>query len=114
MGILMDQVMALQQHPLFNSTDIAQGMALFGSFFRQNRVVFHDASGRAYEWLADLLILIDSLKRPGAVWLTPQLSAWRRHTPKRQVQMRKALERVVSATDAASGTHALARRLLEN
>ena len=108
----LDRIMALQAHPLFRPTDIAQGMAFFGSFFRQNRVTFHHASGRGYEWLADMLLALDRLGRPGGVWLTPQISQWRRHAPPRQALMRGALLRVASTPGLSNGLRGLVERLL--
>jgi aminopeptidase N len=107
------RIMALQQHPLFDPTNITLGLALYGSFFRQNRVCFHDAEGRGYEWLADILLMIDRMARPGGVWLTPQISQWRRHTPERQALMRRALERVASSPGLSNGMRGLMRRLLD-
>ena len=108
----LDRIMALQRHPRFDAQNMALGLALYGSFFRQNRVVFHDASGRGYEWLADLLLMIDRLGRPGAVWLTPQISQWRRHTPQRQALMQAALRRVATTEPLSNGMRGLMQRLL--
>lgn len=110
----LQRIVALQSHPLFDPLNMALGLALLGSFFRQNRVAFHDASGRAYEWLADTLLLLDRLGRPGAVWLTPQISQWRRHAPARQRAMRRALERVAGTDGLSNGMRGLMRRFLDD
>ncbi|WP_233259052.1 aminopeptidase N [Rubrivivax albus] len=109
----IERIMALQIHPLFDPQNMALGLALLGSFFRQNRVAFHDAQGRGYEWLADVLLMLDRLGRPGAVWLTPQISQWRRHLPERQAAMRRALERVAGTAGLSNGTRGLVMRFLD-
>ena len=106
------RIMALQAHPLFKPMDIAMGMAFYGSFFRQNRLTFHEPGGRGYQWLADMLLMLDRLGRPGAVWLIPQIAPWRRHRPTRQLQMREALQRVADTPGISNGLRGLVGRLL--
>jgi aminopeptidase N len=108
----LDRIMALQAHPRFDPTHITLGMALYGSFFRQNRVAFHDASGRGYEWLADTLLALDRMGRPGGVWLTPQIAQWRRHGPQRRKLMQLALQRLAREPGLSNGMRGLVQRLL--
>ena len=108
----VDRVMALQGHPAFDVTNIAQAMAYFGGFFRQNRIAFHHPSGRGYEWLVDLLLASDRMGRSGLSWLTPQIAQWRRHQPARQALMRVALARLDAAPGKSNGLAGLAQRLL--
>jgi aminopeptidase N len=108
----VDRIKALQAHPHFDPTHITLGMALYGSFFRQNRVAFHDAGGRGYEWLADTLLALDRMGRPGGVWLTPQIAQWRRHAAPRRLLMQSALQRVASEPGLSNGMRGLVQRLL--
>jgi aminopeptidase N len=82
-------------------------MLYYGGFFRQNRVTFHDLSGKGYEFLADRLLMIDRLGRAGSHYIMPQINQWRRYDSKRQSLMRAALERV-------SGTEGISDGLREN
>ena len=108
----LDRIMALQAHPKFDMNNLALVMAYFGGFFRQNRVSFHDRSGRAYVWLADLLLTSDRMGRSGGVWLTPQLSQWRRHDPDRSALMHSELVRIQRTPGISNALRGLAQRLL--
>ena len=66
-------------------------------FFRQNRVAFHDVSGRGYQPLAERLILVDAFKPGNTYWLMPQIVQWRRFDTSRAALMRAALEQVLAA-----------------
>ena len=99
----VDRVIALAQHPAFDFADSALSMALFGTFFRQNRVAFHDASGRGYEFLADVLIRVDRLRPSASYWFMPQINQWRRYDEARQRAMCAALERVAREPRLSKG-----------
>ena len=108
----LDRIMALQAHPAFDMNNLNLVMAFFGGFFRQNRFTFHDPSGRAYEWLADLLLMSDRMGRAGGTWLTPQLSQWQRHSPARQELMRHAMQRMLDTPGISNGLRGVVQRLL--
>lgn len=99
----IDRILALPAHEAFDMKNIARGMAFFGGFFRQNRVVFHDISGKGYEFLADCLLTIDKTGRSGSHWLMPQINQWRRYDAERQSMMKVALERVASEPTLSAG-----------
>ena len=64
--------------------------------FAANHWAFHDADGRGYTFLADMIIAADKLNPQVAARLVPPLGRWRRFEPKRAEMMRKALERIVA------------------
>lgn len=99
----IDRILALPAHEAFDMKNIARGMAFFGGFFRQNRVVFHDISGKGYEFLADCLLTIDKTGRSGSHWLMPQINQWRRYDAERQSMMKAALERVAGEPALSAG-----------
>ncbi|MEI9994336.1 MAG: aminopeptidase N [Rhizomicrobium sp.] len=103
----VDRIIALEEHPAFDFNNRARGMLYYGGFCRQNRVAFHDPSGKGYEFLADRLLMIDRMGRTGGHYIMPQINQWRRYDPHRQALMRKALERV-------AGTHGISKGLAEN
>jgi aminopeptidase N len=104
---VIPRLKALLEHPAYDPTNTAHAMALFGSFFRQNREMFHDSSGAAYEWLADVLLQVDKVRAGAAAWLMPQIKQWRRYDENRKNLMRTALERIAS-------TEGISRALYEN
>jgi aminopeptidase N len=99
----VDRVIELTSHAEFNLDNPNLTMALYGSIFRQNRVAFHDVSGKGYEFLADTLIMGDKLRPSGSRWLMPQINQWRRFDAARQKLMRSALERVGAEPDLSPG-----------
>jgi aminopeptidase N len=90
----VDNIIALERHPAFDLGNFQRGLMFYGGFFRQNRVAFHDPSGRGYDFLADRLLMIDKLGRAGSHYIMPQINQWRRYDLARQALMRGALERV--------------------
>ena len=65
--------------------------------FAMNQWAFHDASGRGYRFLADMIIAADKLNPQTAAKLVPPLGRWRRFRPNRAALMRAELERIVAA-----------------
>jgi aminopeptidase N len=99
----VDAIIALEQHPAFDFNNMARGMLYYGGFFRQNRVAFHDISGKGYDFLADRLLMIDRLGRAGSTYIMPQINQWRRFDDRRRSLMRAALERVANTEGISKG-----------
>jgi aminopeptidase N len=108
----VDKIIALEQHPAFDPGNFSQSLQYYGGFFRQNRVAFHDPSGKGYEFLADRLLMIDALGRSGSQYIMPQINQWRRYDAARRALMRKALERVASTPDISKGLRETVSRAL--
>lgn len=109
----IERLQALTAHPAFDMGNTAYSMALFGTFFRQNRIAFHHASGAGYDWLADILLVVDKVRPGGTGWLMPQIAQWRRYDPQRREKMRKALSRVASAPGISKALYENISKLLE-
>ncbi|MEQ9463005.1 MAG: aminopeptidase N [Haliea sp.] len=93
----VDLVLELEQHPAMDIMNAPRAMAFYGGFFRQNRVGFNEPGGRAYDMLAERLILVDGVKPGSTYWLMPQILQWRRFDHGRQELMRAALRKVRDA-----------------
>ena len=64
--------------------------ALVGNF-AANQWAFHDASGRGYRFLADMILAVDRINPQIAARLVPPLGRWRRFEPKpRRADARRA------------------------
>ncbi len=100
---VIDEIVALESHPAFDLNNMARAMLFYGGFFRQNRVMFHDPSGKGYDFLADRLIMMDKLGRQGSFWIMPQINQWRRYDPHRRQLMKQALERVAGTPGISNG-----------
>ncbi len=99
----VEKVIALESHEAFDADNFSQALSYYGGFFRQNRVAFHDPSGKGYDFLADRLLMIDRLGRSGSHYIMPQINQWRRYDPARQALMRAALQRVADTPGISKG-----------
>ncbi len=95
-GDTVDQVLKLAEHPDFTLANPNRLRALAGTF-GGNHWAFHDATGRGYAFLADMILAADRLNPQVAARLVPPLGRWRRFEPKRAALMRAELERVASS-----------------
>ncbi|HMI39623.1 MAG TPA: DUF3458 domain-containing protein, partial [Sphingomicrobium sp.] len=91
-----EAVERLANHPDFTLANPNRLRSLVGSF-AMNQWAFHDASGRGYRFLADMIIAADRINPQTAAKLVPPLGRWRRFRPNRAALMRAELERILSA-----------------
>ncbi len=92
----VEAVQRLSAHQDFTLSNPNRLRALAGTF-GGNHWAFHDASGRGYAFLADMILAADKLNPQVAARLVPPLGRWRRFEPGRAELMRAALERVASS-----------------
>ncbi|MCJ7421459.1 aminopeptidase N [Sphingomicrobium astaxanthinifaciens] len=90
----LEEVARLAEHPDFTLKNPNRLRALMSNF-TANQWVFHHASGRGYELLADMIIAADRLNPQVAARLVPPLGRWKRFEPARSAMMRAALERIM-------------------
>ena len=67
----------LAGHPDFTLANPNRLRSLVGAFAANQRA-FHDASGRGYRFLADMILAVDKLNPQTAAELVPPLGRWRR------------------------------------
>ena len=91
-----EAVERLANHPDFTLANPNRLRSLVGSF-AMNQWAFHDASGRGYRFLADMIIAAERINPQTAAKLVPPLGRWRRFRPNRAALMRAELERILSA-----------------
>jgi aminopeptidase N len=91
----LDEVMALANHADFTLANPNRMRSLVGAFAANQRA-FHDASGRGYRFLADMILAVDKLNPQTAARLVPPLGRWRRFDEARQGLMKAELERIVA------------------
>ena len=87
-------VEALAGHPDFTMSNPNRLRSLVGAFAANQRA-FHDAVGRGYRFLADMILAEDKLNPQTAARLVPPLGRWRRFGEDRARLMRAELERIV-------------------
>ena len=89
-------VEALATHPDFTIANPNRLRSLVGAF-AVNQRAFHDASGRGYRFVADMVLAVDKLNPQAAARLIPSLGRWRKFEPKRQALMQAELRRILEA-----------------
>jgi aminopeptidase N len=104
-------VEALAKHPDFTLANPNRLRALVGAF-SVNQRAFHDASGRGYTFLADMILAADKLNPQTAAKLVPPLGRWRRFGEDRAKLMRAALERIVATPGLSKDVYEQASKSL--
>jgi aminopeptidase N len=94
-GDTLDLVEGLTRHPDFTLNNPNRLRSLVGAF-SANQLMFNDASGRGYRFLADMVLAVDKLNPQTAAKLVPPLGRWRRFAEDRASLMRAELERIVA------------------
>jgi aminopeptidase N len=90
-----ERVAALTSHPDFTLANPNRARALVAAF-AQNQRALHQASGRGYRFLADMILAVDRINPQVAARLVPPLGRWRRFDAARAGKMRAQLERIVT------------------
>jgi aminopeptidase N len=91
----IDIVEALARHPKFSARNPNRWRALVSNF-AANQWRFHDASGRGYRFVSDMILAVDRINPQVAARQVPSLGRWKRFEPARAELMRAALERIVA------------------
>jgi aminopeptidase N len=89
------QVEALAKHGKFSIAN-PNRLRSIAAAFGMNQWAFHDASGRGYRFLADLILKADKVNPQVAARMVPPFGRWRRFEEKRAAMMRAELERMLA------------------
>ena len=89
----LDRIEELVRHPDFTIANPNRLRSVVGAM-SGNQIVFHDASGRGYRFLADMLLQVDKLNPQTAAKLVPPLGRWRRFDEGRAALMKAELQRM--------------------
>ncbi len=89
-----EQVQQLMTHAAFDLKNPNKVYALIGAFSMGNLQGFHDPSGKAYDWLADVIITLNGFNPKVAARMIEAFSTWQRFDAARQAKMRLALEKI--------------------
>ncbi|MFM6853757.1 MAG: DUF3458 domain-containing protein, partial [Sphingopyxis sp.] len=89
----VDRVAALASHADFTLANPNRVRSLYGAF-AGNQACFHQADGRGYELLVDLIIALDPKNPQTAARMVPPLGRWKRFDDARAAKMRAGLARI--------------------
>lgn len=110
---VLDKVKTLMKHEAFSLTNPNKVRSLIGRFSAGNIAHFHAVDGSGYEFLADQVLALDSMNPQIAARLIQSMSRWRRYDDRRQVLMKKQLERILAKEDLSKDVYEITSRSLE-
>jgi len=93
----LDRVEELVRHPDFTLSNPNRLRSVVGAM-SGNQLIFHEAGGRGYRFLADMLLKVDGLNPQTAAKLVPPLGRWRRFDEGRAGLMKEQLQRLLDTT----------------
>ena len=105
-------VQALMQHPAFDMKTPNRVRALIGAFTQANPLHFHAKSGDGYRFLADQVLVLNSLNPQIASRMVTGLAQWRRYDVARQLLMKQQLQRIVDTEDLSKDVYEIASKSL--
>ena len=107
----IDEVERLAVHPAFTIANPNRLRSLAGTF-AANQWAFHDASGRGYRFVADMILTADQLNPSVAARLVPPFGRWKRFDDHRAALMRAELERIVATPGLSKDVYEQASKSL--
>ena len=108
----LERVQHLMQHPAFTLKNPNKVRALIGAFANQNLVNFHRADGAGYRFLADQVIVLNTLNPQIASRLLAPLTRWRKYDAGRQGLMKMELERILASGELSSDVYEVVSKSL--
>lgn len=90
----LTRVQQLMQHPVFDIKNPNKVRALIGAFASQNFIGFHRADGAGYEFLAEQIIVLNTINPLIAARLVEPLTHFARYTDEAAILQRSALQRI--------------------
>ncbi len=97
----LDEILKLEKHPAFNLQNPNRARSLLGSL-QSNSVIFHDPSGRGYEFLADKIIELDSQNPQIAARMASAFLNWKKFIPELAEKMKQQVLRIQATADLSN------------
>ncbi|MBU2429418.1 MAG: DUF3458 domain-containing protein, partial [Proteobacteria bacterium] len=107
-----EQMGKLIDHPDFSMTNPNKVRALIYMFAMQNPVNFHSEDGKGYKFIADQIILLDTINHQIAARLSSCFNHWKKYDSARKALMKKELERILSVQALSKNVYEIVSRAL--
>jgi aminopeptidase N len=107
-------VQALMTHPAFDMKTPNRVRSVIGAFTQNNPLHYHAANGEGYQFLADQVLLLNSLNPQVASRMIIALTSWRRFDVQRQALMKAQLQRIMQTPDISPDVYEIASKSLAN
>jgi aminopeptidase N len=108
----LDRVRELTAHPAFSMNNPNRVRALIGSFAHGNATQFNRADGAGYEFVADLVLALDSKNPQVAARLATAFRSWRALESVRRGKAEAALRRIATASTLSADVSDIVNRAL--
>ncbi|VAW56552.1 Membrane alanine aminopeptidase N [hydrothermal vent metagenome] len=95
------KIESLLEHEAFDLAVPNRVRSLVGAFSQSNAVEFHSLSGQGYQFLADIVIKLNSTNPQIASRLLLPLIQWKKYDTTRQMMMKTQLQRISEIPDLA-------------
>lgn len=103
----------LRDHPEFNIKNPNRVRSLYSIFAINNPVKFHDASGKGYAILRDVIIELNTINPQIASRMVTPFREWKRYTPALQTHMKAALQTILETPNLSNDVFELVNKCLE-
>lgn len=108
----LDDVVALTKHEAFTLENPNRARSIIAAFAMSNPLRFHEASGRGYMFLGDLVRTIDAFNPQIAARMMTPLTRWRRQDAARQTLMKQQLQRILDREGCSKDVYEIATKSL--
>ncbi len=108
----LEDIFALVKHEAFTLENPNRVRSVIATLGMANPLRFHEASGRAYTFLADQIRTIDAFNPQIAARMMTPLTRWKRQDPPRQALMKKELQRILDREGCSKDVYEIATKSL--
>lgn len=108
----LEQVQALTKHPLFSYDNPNRVRALIATFAAGSQTGFNRADGRAYDFLAMTILMIDKQNPQLASRLLTTMRSWRSLEKNRRGKIKTALEKIAHGDKLSRDVSDIITRML--
>ena len=108
----LERVRALTSHPAFSMANPNRVRALIGSFAQVNHTQFNQIDGAGYNFIADVVVMLDAKNPQVAARLMGAFRSWRALEATRRALAEATLRRVAAAPSLSRDVHDIVARTL--
>jgi len=109
----LDIVKLLLKHSDFSIKNPNKVRALIYMFAMNNQINFHQKSGAGYKFVADQIIVLDSINPQLAARLASCFNHWKKYDDQRKTLMKKEVERIASVKNLSKNVYEIVSSALE-
>jgi len=109
----LENVRKLTAHPGFDVTNPNKVFSLHATFAQSNPFRFHDAGGKAYAFITEVILDVDSRNPQVAARLATSFNDWTRWSPELRTLAQKQLEKIHGAPKVSKNVFEIVDRALK-